>query len=85
MKIQTFQKWKAAFTGYATTYDKPSGVPITNCEELNITLQYPITLEGWEKVRQILTMNNPHMTMIILLALTPINTDNTYAVKVTTK
>ena len=85
MKSQTFQKWKAAFTGYAPTYDKPSGVPITNCEELNITLQYPITLEGWEKVRQILTMNNPHMTMIILLALTPINTDNTYAVKVTTK
>ena len=85
MKIQTFQKWKAAFTGYAPTYDKPSGVPITNCEELNITLQYPITLEGWEKVRQILTMNNPHMTMIILLALTPINTDNTYAVKVTMK
>ena len=85
MKIQTFQKWKAAFAGYAPTYDKPSGVLITNCQELNITLQYPITIAGWNKAEQILRMDNPHMSLLILLALTPIDTNQTYAVKVTTK
>lgn len=85
MKIRTFQKWKAAFIGYASVYNKPFEVPITNCQELNITLQYPITKAGWDEAQRLLRMNNPHLPILMLLALTPINTDETDEVEVTIK